>query len=197
MRGHGAEIVANPSVPHCIVICALLQPPAGSTLLSTTTTTTTMTTTAPSLLKAKKNKRSVQINNLIEQGEKDIIDFHYFLHCIVYQTRLPCSLSYYIATSLETRNSYLRLSYNIDLYNDSYHQYLTMEECQLYITHQLPDIIELAQQQQQKKTMNVKKSANLRKRMGMSQETEQAHVLERLELAQEIIENYQEIATLK
>eukprot|EP01033_Poteriospumella_lacustris_P007600 gene7600-5461_t len=108
IEAHGGALVANASFPTCIVVA----PAIGVPLFTTVAYKTIM----------RKVKKPIALQNLLEQGEKDVLDFRFLLRCIdshrVYAVR--DAAVYLLALSPLTRQQLVDDELQIDVYGDSH-----------------------------------------------------------------------------
>lgn len=104
--------MANPSFPNCLVIAPAIGAPLH-----------------PTMTLIRKVKKTIQLQNLLEQAERDIIDFRYVLRCIQARHALPLRPCDYISYAQSTRHALLA-AHEVDLYGDSYHRDVTVDELQ-------------------------------------------------------------------
>eukprot|EP00598_Pedospumella_elongata_P014498 CAMPEP_0185013830 /NCGR_PEP_ID=MMETSP1098-20130426/99006_1 /TAXON_ID=89044 /ORGANISM="Spumella elongata, Strain CCAP 955/1" /LENGTH=612 /DNA_ID=CAMNT_0027542901 /DNA_START=79 /DNA_END=1913 /DNA_ORIENTATION=+ len=71
------------------------------------------------------SKRTMQLNNLIERGEKDVIDFSYIIECVNAGALLPLKRVHLLGMSAETKKSFRG---TVDVFGDSYTEDVTPEE---------------------------------------------------------------------
>ncbi len=68
------------------------------------------------------NKQTIQIQHLLQQGQKDVLDFRYLLACWDADQLLPPRAHDYLGKSREKREHFQS---QYDLFGDSYHEPIT------------------------------------------------------------------------
>lgn len=150
IESHGGALVANASFPQCIAVAPAIGVPLQTNVGSNTIVT-------------RKVKKSIALQNLIEQGEKDVIDFRYLMRCIQSCTKYDVSdgAVFFLAVSARTR----QLQARIDVYGDSMIQDTEPTILRELLLHRLDDVFEFAEKRLHRVQVSAKKKTNKKRKL--------------------------------
>lgn len=148
IEAHGGTLVANASFPTCIVVA----PAIGVPLFTTVAYKTIM----------RKVKKPIALQNLLEQGEKDVVDFRYLLRCIDSQRVYEVSDAavYLLAVSPLTRQQLVDDELQIDVYGDSLIHDAEPVQLRELLLHRLDEFWDVASKRIQRAETLAKKPAS-------------------------------------
>jgi DNA ligase-4 len=78
------------------------------------------------------NKKTIQLKNIMDDGEKDVLDFKYVVDCLLAKKKMPIKGFYYLAVSPKTQEE---MNGSYDVFGDSYLQDLSEKDLSSIFTN--------------------------------------------------------------